>query len=144
MKTLNDLKKYSCEQRPGLAERLQARRPRLKVVEALVKLRRMYSLSQRALAERAGIPQPTVARLESMSEDRIQTTEKIVEYAEACGVHVGLVFVAKDDDQCAILETVSLSDDEAVRHFMADLPNAVEARQINGPNSNGGSRQATV
>ena len=92
MKTLHDLEKYTAEKRPDLAARLEARRPRLKVIEALVKLRRARSLSQRSLAEKTGMAQPAIARLENHADERMQTTEKIVEYANGCGVHVGLVF----------------------------------------------------
>ena len=134
-KTLRSLEQYTAEKRPGFAARLKARRPRIRVIEALVKLRRGRSLSQRSLAEKAGVPQPTIARLESHADDRMQTTEKIVEYAKGCGVHVGLVFVAKDGDECAVLETASLSDDEAVSQFLSHLRFLAEKAPLDPLNS---------
>lgn len=121
MGTLRDLERYTFDKHPDLQARFEARKPRMKVVDALLSMRRARAMSQRNLAEKAGVSQPTIARLESADDDRLQTTEKLVEYARGLGVHVGLVFVAKDGDNCAVLETASLSEDSAVSGFLDRL-----------------------
>ncbi len=53
------------EGQPGYREAFERRFPYANVALAVVALRERHALSQRALAELAGTPQPVIARLES-------------------------------------------------------------------------------
>lgn len=64
--------------------------PRYAVIEEVIRARRRAKLSQRELAERMGVKQPVVGRLESGRHDpRLDT---IVRAAEALGCDVEIKF----------------------------------------------------
>lgn len=53
------------EEQPGFRAAYEAQFPYANVALAVVALRERHGLTQRGLAERAGTPQPVIARLES-------------------------------------------------------------------------------
>ncbi len=75
------------------------RKKELEIVAQLVARRKELGLTQRELADLAGIKQPALARIEQNGAvPRIDTLNKI---AKALRVEVQLVEVSKDDDAAA-------------------------------------------
>lgn len=51
---------------------------RVSIATMVKSLREMRGMTQKRLAERAGVPQPQIARLESLDDERIPTLEQLV------------------------------------------------------------------
>lgn len=94
--------------------------------------RRRAGLSQRALAARAGVSQPAVARMESGRHNPSLAT--LTRLLTACGEQLVLDSVPVDDHDLSLLEsTLPLSVEQridrllAVQSFAAELRDAVAA-----------------
>ena len=76
--------------------------------------RRAAGLSQRKLAERTGVAQPSIARIETgRSSPRSRTLERLL---DACGFRLELARRAGDGiDRSAIRELLKLSPEERLR-----------------------------
>jgi transcriptional regulator with XRE-family HTH domain len=89
----------------------------------LTKARKQAGLSQRELAERARLPQSTVARIESgVVSPRIDTFEWLL---SLCGYRLAISRLGKGVDRTMIRELLKLTPDERV-----DLA-VREARNVN-------------
>lgn len=113
-KYLRDIEKTLLTKRPDVKKALDERRPRARLVEALLGLRQYAHLSQRQLAEKVDTKQNAIARMERVNNDRIQTTEKIIEYARGCGVEVAIIFYEKENGDVHLLEAPSLTSDDDI------------------------------
>jgi transcriptional regulator with XRE-family HTH domain len=93
--------------------------------------RNAMGLSQRELADRAGVPQPAVARIESgRTRPRIDTLETLL---RSCGVRVDLAPVAGEGvDRTAIRRLRALSPEQRARLAVDEARNVekVRARKI--------------
>jgi transcriptional regulator with XRE-family HTH domain len=83
--------------------------------------RRRAGLTQRALARRAGVPQPTIARIESGAvSPRVETMERLL---APCGMRLGVEPRAGSGvDRTAIRELLRLSPAERLAAAAADAP----------------------
>lgn len=79
---------------PGLRERVQALIAEMDLEEELVALRQSAGLSQRDIAERLGVKQPVVAKLES-GHAKNMGVETLARYAVACGGEMRISFKKK-------------------------------------------------
>jgi DNA-binding XRE family transcriptional regulator len=91
MSKIADLIALRSEEDPEFAEQFAAERERLEVAVALTKLREDEGLSQRALAERSGRPQSTIARIENGSMNA--TVALLGDIASSVGKRVEVRFV---------------------------------------------------
>jgi predicted transcriptional regulator len=86
--------------------------------------RREAGLTQRELARRAGMPQPTVARIEGGRVDpRAETLGRLL---AACGKELGFAEVAVGMDRSAIRELLLLSPAERARLAVQEARNLQE------------------
>lgn len=67
MSMMEDLKKEHIKNNPEIKDFYDQEELRLKTAVKVMELREQYSLSQRNLAEKAGVPQSTIARIENGS-----------------------------------------------------------------------------
>lgn len=74
--------------RPGAEERLVELRKETLAEIGLFELRRKRDLSQKVLADRLGVSQPTVSQLERAKDARIST---LADYVEGLGGHLRIV-----------------------------------------------------
>ena len=86
-------------------------------------------LSQRRLAELAGVTQPTVARIE---RGLIQPTfERLLELVRACGLDLDVRVVPLDEDAWAIARRgLELTPDERLDRALAAVDLMHEAREL--------------
>jgi predicted transcriptional regulator len=91
--------------------------------QMLISARRDAGLSQRRLARRAGVPQPTIARIESGAvTPNLSTLEKLL---ASCGYRLALETVAPvPADRTPIRELLSLSPTQRLRRA------AIEGRNL--------------
>jgi predicted transcriptional regulator len=87
--------------------------------------RRSAGLTQRALARRSGLPQPTIARIESGAvSPRMDTLDRLL---EACGMRLTVeVRAGRGVDRTAIRELLRLTPAERLASAAADA-RALEA-----------------
>ncbi len=87
--------------------------------------RRRAGLTQRQLAEKAGIPQETIARIERGRVDpRVKTLDRLL---EACGWGLELEpRLGIGVDRTQIRERLALSEPERARWFEASMSNVIE------------------
>ncbi len=79
---------------PNVASHYEAMKPEFEAARALIKIRRQLNLTQRELAEKAGIKQPQLARIESGKQSpRLETIAAI---AESVGYSVEIRLVPMD------------------------------------------------
>ena len=67
MTMIEDLKKEYIEKKSDIKDFYDQEEQRLKTAVKVMELRGQYHLSQRNLAEKAGVPQSTIARIENGS-----------------------------------------------------------------------------
>lgn len=79
MKTWNDYKKYVKNVEPASGRDLAEIEEQAKIISAVIEQRNALGLSQRDLAEICGIPQSSVARIESF-----QTTPNLATLLKIC------------------------------------------------------------
>ena len=91
--------------------------------------RRRARLTQRQLAERTGVPQSTVGRIEAgTSMPRVDTFERLL---EACGMDIELTHKrGVGVDTTLIEDMLALTPDERVQH---GIHNSVEIERAYGP-----------
>lgn len=78
MATWNDYKKHVRETNPEIGKDLDETEEKAKIVSAMIRQRHSLNLSQRDLAEMCGLPQSSVARIESgKSSPNLNTLLKI-------------------------------------------------------------------
>jgi DNA-binding XRE family transcriptional regulator len=77
---------------PGLRERVEARVAEMALEDDLVALRESAGVSQRALAQRLGVSQPAIAKLESGKAKNIGILT-IARYAAALGGQMRVVII---------------------------------------------------
>lgn len=78
---------------PGFVREYEKLRPEFELVSKLIALRQQLGLSQREFAQRIGIKQPALARLESGRQvPKLETLQKLVEGA---GYRLELRFVPR-------------------------------------------------
>jgi transcriptional regulator with XRE-family HTH domain len=84
--------------------------------------RRFAGLSQRELAQRSGVPQPSVARIEARrTMPRVDTLERLL---RACGLQLDLARLAGEGvDRTAIRQLLSLSPAERLRQAVSEARN---------------------
>ena len=111
------------ERHPEIAERLRQEGPRSSIAAALVRVRNALGLTQRDVARLMNKPQGNVARLEKATGNP-QTTDALIEYANACGLTLGLVFVTQTPNGLAIMEATGIDQgsDEFLRHLITVKP----------------------
>jgi transcriptional regulator with XRE-family HTH domain len=90
--------------------------------QMLIAARRGAGLSQRGLARRAGVPQPTIARIESGAvTPNLSTLEQLL---ASCGYRLALEAAAPAPaDGSAIRELLSLSPAQRLRRAAAEGQN---------------------
>jgi transcriptional regulator with XRE-family HTH domain len=120
-RTLNDLEKYIFERRPAVKDAVERAMPRVRIASVLKRIRRAAGLSQRDLADRIGLHQPAIARIESGVGEKPQTNDAILAYAQGCSMAVGLVFLSKENGRYKLQDAVPLTDDEDAEAFLQDL-----------------------
>ena len=76
---------------PGLKERVEALVEEMSIEQGLIALRQERGLSQRALADLAGVKQPVIARIESGKAPNLEL-KTIARIAAALGVRVKIFF----------------------------------------------------
>ncbi|HEV8089172.1 MAG TPA: helix-turn-helix transcriptional regulator [Actinomycetota bacterium] len=88
-------------------------------------------LSQRRLAELAGVTQPTVARIES---GLIQPTfERLLELVRACGLDLDVRVVPLDEDAWTVARRgLALTPDERLDRAVAAVDLMREGQEIRG------------
>ncbi|MDR0432610.1 MAG: helix-turn-helix domain-containing protein [Bifidobacteriaceae bacterium] len=91
MSRISDLIARKGAEDPALAQAFAQEREGLEVAVALAKLREDMGLTQRALAERSGRPQSTIARIENGSMNA--SVALLGEIASSVGKRVELRFV---------------------------------------------------
>lgn len=62
-------------------------------------IRKRADLTQEQVAERMGVSQPVIARLESDQPERMPTLATLVRFATACGYQVEMAFRPRRDNQ---------------------------------------------
>jgi DNA-binding XRE family transcriptional regulator len=77
---------------PGLRDRVEARVAEMALEDDLVALRESAGVSQRALAQRLGVSQPAVAKLESGKIKNVGVVT-LAKYAAALGGRVRVVII---------------------------------------------------
>lgn len=91
MTMMEALKKEHIEKNPEMKEYYNQERVRLNVAVRILELREQYNLSQRNLAEKAGLPQSTIARIENGSVNT--SVEMLGKIAVAVDKEVEIKFV---------------------------------------------------
>ncbi|MGH7753462.1 MAG: helix-turn-helix domain-containing protein [Gemmatimonadales bacterium] len=71
---------------PGLARDVEARLAELRIEQDLAALRKARGVSQRQLADRLGISQPAVAKIEAGRTKNLEL-RTVVRFCEALGAH---------------------------------------------------------
>jgi transcriptional regulator with XRE-family HTH domain len=107
---------------PVLSWHMEANEPRTRVAAALTRLRRSMRMTQRQVASLMRKPQSTVARLEN-PVGHPQTTEALAEYAQACGLGLGLVFVRQQAGTCYIVEATAIHSSPQMDGYLRSLIN---------------------
>lgn len=80
--------------------------------------RRRARLTQRELAEKAGVPQSTVARIEAgTTMPRVDTFEHLL---EACGMDIELTHKRGDVDITLVEQLLRMTPDERVQQGLRD------------------------
>lgn len=80
IKTFDDFMKYTIEEDPSLKTMYDTNDIIIEVIHSIVNKRRELGLSQRDLSEKTGIPQPSIARLETLrSKPSLQTLLKLMQ-----------------------------------------------------------------
>ena len=74
MKTLEDLKKELFRDKPGLEQKYLERKLDYDLISDFIKLRNSLDLTQRELAEKTGIKQPSIARFEKGQVKNVSVT----------------------------------------------------------------------
>jgi transcriptional regulator with XRE-family HTH domain len=99
--------------------------------QILKEARLRAQLSQRRLAELAGVTQPTVARVES---GLIQPTfERLLELVRACGLDLDVRVVPLDEDAWTVAERgLALTPDERLDRAVAAVELMDEGRTLRG------------
>ncbi len=89
--------------------------------------RRSAGLSQRELALRSGVPQPSIARIESgRTAPRVDTLQRLL---RACGVRLDLAPIAGEGvDRTAIRRLLALSPSERARLAVEEARNLERVR----------------
>jgi transcriptional regulator with XRE-family HTH domain len=105
---------------PVLSWHLEENEPRTRVAAALTRLRRSMRMTQRKVASAMRKPQSTVARLEN-PVGHPQTTEALAEYAQACGLGLGLVFVRQQAGTCYIVEATAIHSSPQMDDYLRSL-----------------------
>lgn len=127
---IDDLISEVVEADPSLSLHMTMNEPRIRVAAALTRLRKSLNMTQRRVAELMRKPQSTVARLES-PVGHPQTTEALAEYAQACGLGLGIVFVQEKAGACSIVEATAIHSsrqmDDYLRSLVKDQPVAARA-----------------
>lgn len=100
----------------------------MNVARSLRSARRRARLTQRALADAAGVPQSTVARIEAgTTVPRVDTFERLL---EACGMDIEVAHKrGQGVDVTLIQDLLHLTPDERVRH---GLRAATHLREVYG------------
>ena len=75
---------------PGLKERVEALVEEMSIEQGLIALRAERGLSQRALADRVGVKQPVIARIESGKARNLEL-KTVVRIAAALGARVKIL-----------------------------------------------------
>jgi|SRR3990170_7736269 len=90
--------------------------------------RRRAGMTQRQLAVRAGVSQPTVARIESGAAN--PSFERVVELVRACGLDLVVHVVPLDEDAWTLAQqNLRRSPDERVSEMLAALRFAETGRR---------------
>jgi transcriptional regulator with XRE-family HTH domain len=77
-------------------------------------------MTQRAVADRAGVSQPTVARVES--GEVLPSLERLVELVRACGLDLAIRVTDLDEDAWAMVERgAAATPDERLDRLLAGL-----------------------
>jgi transcriptional regulator with XRE-family HTH domain len=105
---------------PILSWHLETNEPRTRVAAALTRLRRSMHMTQRKVAALMRKPQSTVARLEN-PVGHPQTTEALAEYAQACGLGLGLVFIRQEANRCSIIEATAIHSSAQMDDYLRTL-----------------------
>jgi len=94
--------------------------------------RRSAGISQRELAERSGMPQPAVARIEARrATPRVDTLARLL---RACGLQLDLTPIAGEGvDRTAIRQMLALSPAERLRLAVAEARNLAKIRTRRRP-----------
>jgi transcriptional regulator with XRE-family HTH domain len=88
--------------------------------QLLREARRRAGMTQRAVADRAGVSQPTVARVES--GEVVPSLEKLLGLVRACGLDLSIRVTDLDEDAWAMVERgAAATPDERLDRLLAGL-----------------------
>lgn len=91
---------------PDVKAEYNALKPEFDLARQVIAIRKASGLSQREFAERIGIKQPQLARIESGKQ--IPKLETLIKLASGAGYTVEIHFVPTEDNQDADVETVRI------------------------------------
>jgi len=99
--------------------------------QLLQEARRRAGLTQRALAARAGVSQPLVARIESGSV--APSFERLLHLIRACGLDLDIRVVPLDEDAWTIVERgAAATPDERLDRMLAGVALRAAGKQARG------------
>jgi transcriptional regulator with XRE-family HTH domain len=104
---------------PELQSAWRVHKPRARIAGALTRLRRTLGWSQADVASRIdNAHQSNIARMER-AVGNPQTTDSLIAYAQACGMVLGVVFMAQDDrGEWRITEATAVDDQPGADEFL--------------------------
>ena len=96
--------------------------------DIVLESRRRAGITQRELADRAGVSQPTIARIESGATQ--PTFDRVRRLVEACGLELRVALVEADDADWSLARSnLTLSPQARVRQHQAALRFARAGRE---------------
>lgn len=141
---MTDLTKALADSNPQLAKALSENRRKRELAVTLRSLRHAANLTQVEVAERAGLDQSHISKLESAT-GAMPMIETLLKYAAACNAEMSLDFNlapgASDSDELMLDVSVALpisaqpskvSDEDAIGKETDDLPQSSTFRVVKG------------
>jgi transcriptional regulator with XRE-family HTH domain len=148
MKPYSPSEKLFIEEIMRAAHQLRAATKGLSIGSLIKSIRVRLGMSQKALAQRAGMPQSTVSRIESGQSDTTLSTLNKLLHALSCDLVIAPLLQGSTDSirqqqakkmaekQVAYLKgTMNLEEQQPDFRFMEELLKQEEERLLHGPNA---------